>query len=432
MSPPGSLLIRGVRLLDPVAGVDGVRCIGLRGGAVDHVGDTAPAQTYEREIDGSALWLMPAAIDLAVRFREPGQTHKASFASEAPAALAAGIGGVVLAPDTQPVVDTPAVVDRLRSIAARHPGLDVHLLGALTVGLRGEALSEMGALKRAGCAGFSHALAPLRDPLVARRALEYARGLDSTVHVFAQDAQLANNGCAHDGAVATRLGLPAIPAAAEVAAVRMWLSLVEDTAGRVHFARLSTARGAELVAAARRRGLPVTADVAAHQLFLTDAAIEGFNALAHVIPPLRAQADLEGLRAALRNGDIDAICSDHQPHESDAKINPFPLTEPGISALETLLPLTLALVREKVLAPLQAAERLHLGPLRILQRRPSAVEPGCRIPLALVDPDTEWCLQPAALHSSGRHTPFAGRLLRGRALATLHAALPHYGDVPGG
>lgn len=418
-APASSLLIRGARLLDPAGARDGVAHVGIRDGRIAAVTTALPRERYERTLDAQGLWLMPGLVDLCARFREPGQTHKARFASEVPAAQAGGITTVVLPPDSQPVVDAPAPLLRVQRIAAQVGGLDVRLLGALTKGLGGEALAELSALKSAGAVGASQALQPIRDMLVARRALEYAHGLGLTVHVFAQNAALAAGGCAHEGAVATRLGLPSIPVAAEVSGIRFWISLVEDTGARIHFCRLSTARGAELVALAQQRGLPVTADVAAHQLFLTDADIDGFDARCHVMPPLRSAADRDALRQAVADGVIGAICSDHQPHERDAKINPFPLTEPGISALETLLPLTLALVQEGRLAPLAAAARLTLGPARIAGIEAGAIAAGRPADLVLVDPEQRWTLRADHLRSAGRNTPFDGRALRGRAVRTF-------------
>jgi len=422
----GSLLIRGARVLDPGSGFDGIAHVGVRDGRIEHCSHTLPKAAYDRTIDAKGLWLMPGIVDLSARFREPGQTHKANFASEVPAALASGITTVVLPPDTQPVIDSPAMMLRMQRIAGQYNSIDVRVLGALTKGLGGEALAELSALKAAGACGASQALHPIRDMLVARRALEYAHGLGVTVHVFAQNAALAAGGCAHEGPVATRLGLPAIPVAAEVSGIRFWISIVEDTGARVHFCRLSTERGAELVALARQRGLPVTADVAAHQLFLTDRDVDGFNAQCHVIPPLRSAADRDALRAAVADGTISAICSDHQPHEADAKINPFPMTEPGISALETLLPLTLALVHEGVLTPLAAAERLTLGPARIAGVDAGRIEAGASADLVLVEPDARWTLRAEQMLSAGRNTPFDGRALRGRVTHTFHRGLEVY------
>jgi dihydroorotase len=234
--------------------------------------------------------------------------------------------------------------------------------------------------------------------------------------VVSLDAALANGGCAHEGAVATRLGLPSIPIAAEAMAMRQWISLVEDTGARVHFGRLTSARSVELLTSALNRGLPVTADVAAHQLFLTDADLEGFNAMAHVIPPLRTSTDRDALRAAVRQGMIESICSDHQPHEADAKINPFALTEPGISGLETLLPLSLRLIEEGLLTPLQMAARLSLGPARALGLDHGSLALGQNADLVLIDPQTNWVLSSKEMLSVGHNTPFIGDTFHGRAV----------------
>ncbi len=411
-----SILIKNVRLLCPASGQDRVTDVRFEAGRITHLGDTTVAQ---ETIDGSGHWLMPAAIDLCARLREPGATVKATIASETAAAHSAGIGLLVMPPDTRPVADTPAVIDRIHAKAAEAGGAVVRVLGALTQGLHGEALAELSALKAAGVVGVTNGMAPLANLLLTRRALEYANGLGLTVHVLALEAALANGGCAHEGAMATKLGLAAIPTAAEVASIRLWISLVEDTGARVHFGRLSSARAAELIESAQARKLPVTADVAAHQLFLTDAALEGFNAMAHVIPPLRSADDREALRGALAKGVISAICSDHQPHEADAKINPFPLTEPGISGLETLLPLALRLVEDGVLSPLQCAARLSAGPAAVLRMPAPSLAVGEAGRLVLIDPAARWTLNPAQMQSRGRNTPFAGQGFSGRVLRVL-------------
>lgn len=428
-APPRSLLIRNARVLDPASGFDGIAHLGIRDGRIAELSQAEPRGEYEQTLDARDLWLLPGLVDLAARLREPGHTHKARFASEIPAAQAGGITSLVLPPDTQPVIDSPANLLRVLRLAGQTGGLKLRVLGALTQGLNGEALAELSALKAAGAIGFAQGLKPLRDLLVARRALEYARGLSLPVHVFAQDAALAAGGCAHEGPVATRLGLPPIPVAAEVAAIRAWISLVEDTGAPVHFCRLSTARGVELVQSAQRRQLPVTADVAAHQLWLCDRDIDGFNALCHVIPPLRSAEDRQALRQAVASGVIGAICSDHQPHEADAKINPFPLTEAGISGLETLLPLTLGLVQEGQLTPLAAAARLSLGPARIAGIEAGSLRPGAPADLCLLDPAPSWVLRPEHLLSAGRNTPFAGWTLQGRVRRTLLDGYPVYANA---
>ena len=411
-----SILIQNVRLLCPASGTDKVTDVRLEAGRISHVGQ---APVADETINAQGHWLMPGIIDLAARLREPGATAKATIASETKAALAAGITTLVMPPDTKPVADSPAVVDRIHAKAAQAAAAQVRVLGALTVGLQGEALAELSALKAAGVVGVTNGMAALANLLVARRALEYAKGLGLTVHVLALDAALANGGCAHEGAMATKLGLSAIPVAAEVAAIRQWISLVEDTGAAVHFARLSSARGAELVESAQARKLPVTADVAAHQLFLTDAALEGFNAMAHVMPPLRSADDRDALRGALAKGVITALCSDHQPHEPDAKVNPFPLTEPGISGLETLLPLALRLVEDGVLSPLQCAARLSVGPATVLRLPPPRIAVGEHTAMVLIDPALTWTLSAGQMQSRGRNTPFMGQAFTGRAVRTF-------------
>lgn len=419
-------LISGARILDPASGFDSVGHLVIKDGLIHSLGKDRPKGEFAEEIDGSGRWLMPGIIDLAARFREPGATHKASFASEIPAAQASGITAVTIPPDTDPPIANRAVVDRVLGVVESLGGIDVFPLGALTRNLDGESLAEMSALKQAGCVGVSNARQALRDSLVGCRALEYARGLGMAVHVFAQNPALTNQGCAHEGPVATRLGLAPVPVAAEVSAIRFWISLVEDTGAAVHFGRLSTARSVSMVEAARNSGLKVTADVAAHQLFLTAEDVLGFNANCHVIPPLRSADDREALREGVRRGVISAICSDHQPHEVDAKINPFPLTEPGISALETLLPLSLKLVDEGVLSPLEMVRRLATGPAAIIGIEQGRLAAGSVANLVLFDPDAEQCIDPGSFVSAGQNSPFGGWTLPGRIERTFHRGHPVY------
>ncbi|HEX7381718.1 MAG TPA: dihydroorotase [Nevskiaceae bacterium] len=403
------VIIEHVRLLDPHAQIDVVADVSVERGAAQVLEPGAEAAGVRR-IDGEDLWLMPGVVDLCARLQERGQTDQSSFTRETSAALARGITVLCLPSDTRPCIDDPSMVTRVQDISAAAGGAQVLPLGALTQGLEGSALAEMDALKRAGCVGVSNAGRPLADARTARRALEYAAGLGLTVHVQPQDASLAAGGCAHDGAVACRLGLPPIPVAAETVALAQWLALVEDTGARVHFGRLSSAQGVRLVAAAKARRLPVTADVAAHQLFLCDEDIEGFDAQCHVIPPLRDRADRTALRAALAEGTLDALCSDHQPREPDAKTNPFPMTQPGISALDTLLALGLRLVAEGVLTPLQLAQRLSAAPAAVLggSRRSDAAAGWI-----LIDPAASWRLTPDSMLSEAHNTPFLDQPFRG-------------------
>lgn len=424
-----SFAIRQPRVLDARTGHDVVCDVFLSEGRILALGQTPSGFEPDVELDANGRWLIPGVVDLSARLREPGEAHKATIASECRAAAASGITTLCVPPDSDPVVDTPAVVDWITRRAEALGLTQVRVLGGLTQGLDGRHMAAMAALRQGGCVGVSNARRPLASAGILRKLLEYASSFDLVTFLHPLDESLAGSGCAHEGPVATRLGLPGIPEAAETAALAKELALVEQTGARVHFCRLSTARSVELIAAARQRGLPVSADVAAHQLFLTDGDIADFNSQYHVDPPLRSRADREGLRAAVREGIIDAICSDHQPHEADAKTDPFPLTAPGISSLETLLPLGLRLVREDVLSPLELVARLCEAPARILGLEAGTLQPGETADLCLVDPDATWTLHIEDLLSAGRNTPFTGQAFPGRATHTWIAGRLVHGSA---
>ncbi|RMG31813.1 MAG: dihydroorotase [Gammaproteobacteria bacterium] len=415
--------IRGGRVIDPASGLDEVTDVWVGGGRLLAIGpEPPPGFAADFEIDAHRRLVLPGLVDLAARLREPGEEHKATIASETRAAVAGGITTLCCPPDTQPPIDTPAVVELIRKRADAAGYARVEVLGALTRDLAGETLTEMAALKEEGCVGVSNAGRPLASSLVLRRALEYAATYELTVFIQPEDAALAADGCVHEGETATRLGLPGIPAAAETAAVAHALALIEHTGARAHFCRLSHTRSVQMIARARYDGLPVTADVAAPYLFLTDHDVGDFDPFCHVRPPLRTDADRDALRRALANGAIDALCSDHQPHEPDAKRNPFPMTEPGISGLDTLLSLGLRLVEEGVLDLPTLVMRLCTAPGRILGLEAigtGRLLPGRRADLVLVDPDAVWRVTPEQLLSAGHNTPFMGWELRGRVTHTL-------------
>ncbi len=415
--------IRGGRVIDPAADIDRETDVWIGGGRLLAVGD-APPEGFEAdfEIDARGHLVWPGIVDLAARLREPGAEHKATIASETRAAVAGGITTLCCPPDTTPPIDTPAVVELIRKRAQTAGFARVETLGALTRGLGGETLTEMAALKEEGCVGVSNARYPLASSLVLRRALEYAATYDLTVFLHPEDHALAAGGCAHEGEVATRLGLPGIPAAAETAAVAHALALIEHTGARAHFCRLTHARSIRMIARARYDGVPVTADVAIPYCFLTEHDISEFDARCHVRPPLRTAADRDALRSALASGAVDALCSDHQPHEPDAKCNPFPMTEPGISGLDTLLSLGLRLVDEGVLDLPTLVARLATGPgdiLGLAQQGAGRLLPGRRADLIVIDPDAVWRVSPETLLSAGHNTPFMGWELRGRVTHTL-------------
>jgi dihydroorotase len=414
-----SVSIINGRLIDPAHGIDDQLDLHIDGEQVVAVGDAPAEFSPDEVIDARDRVVCPGLVDLAASLREPGYEHKATLASEAAAAARGGITTLVCTPDTNPVIDNPAVVELIHR-AARKLGLArILATGALTRGLRGEQLSEMAALQAAGCVALSNAHQPLASTLVERRALEYATTFGITVFLRSEDRHLRAGGCAHEGAVATRLGLPAIPSAAESVAVARDLALAEHTEAKIHFRNLSTGRAARMIQEAQASGLMVTADVAAHQLHLTEMDIDGFDPTCHVSPPLRTLADRDALRQAVADGTISAISSDHQPHEPDAKQRPFPETEPGISGLETLLGLSLRLVREKVLDLPTALARVTSGPADILGLPYGRLNIGATADVCVFDPDDDWTLIADAMRSEGHNTPFDGWDFPGRITHTL-------------
>ena len=416
-----NVLIRGARVLNPADGGDGrIADVVVERGVVIAVGKTPSRFEAHQVIEADGLLALPGLVDLAASLREPGFEYKGTIFSETRAAAAAGVTTLCCTPETRPAIDLPATVELIRRRADEAGFCRVFVVGALSRGLAGAELSEMAALQEAGCAALGNGLHPFADPCVLKRAMEYAAGLDLPLFLHVHDAALAAGGCAHEGAVATRLGLAGIPASAETAALGQCLALIEDTGARVHFCRLSCARSVELLASARARGLPVSADVAAHQLFLTDADVSDFNPDCRVLPPLRGEEDRAALCDGLRRGVIDAVCSDHQPHDISAKLAPFPATEPGVSSLETLLPLLLRLAREDGFDLARATALATSRPAALLPGDHGVLREGSRADLCLVDADAVWDVTAEGLHSSGKNTPFLGARLQGRVRWTLY------------
>jgi len=420
------LAIVNGRLIDPENGIDAERDLYIAHGTILAVGEAPPGFQADERIDAAGKVVCPGLVDLSARLREPGQEHKATIASETRAAASAGITSLCCPPDTDPVVDTPAVAELIRQRAEAAGFARVYPLGALTQALDGTRLSEMAALKAAHCVGVSNALTPLANTQVLRRAMEYAATFDLTVFLHAEDPWLRNDGCAHEGMVSTRLGLPGIPEAAETVAVARDLALIEHTGARAHFCRLSTGKALRMVARAQYDGLPVSADVSAHHLFLTEMDIGDFNSQCHILPPLRTLRDRDALRAGITGTTLAAICSDHQPHEPDAKLAPFSETASGISSLETLLPLTLRLVDEQLLTLSDALARLTCQPARILGIDGGTLGPGKPADVCIFDPDAYRFFSEKDMISRGRNTPFSGWELRGRVTHTLMGGMTVY------
>jgi dihydroorotase len=416
-----NLRLKSGRVIDPANRIDDILDVYITDGRIAALGAAPEGFSATREIDASGCIVCPGLVDLCARVREPGQEHKATIATESVAAAAGGITTLCCPPDTNPVVETPADIELIRLRAEKIGKTRIVTLGALTHGLDGERLSEMAALKNAGCVGVSNALRPLANTLVQRRALEYASTFDLTVFLHPNDHWLSANGCAHEGQVATRLGLPGIPEAAETAAVARDLTLIEQTGIRAHFCHLTTARAVHMVARAQFDGLQVTADVAIPYLYLTEVDISDFDSRCHVIPPLRTTQDRLHLREALQRGTLSAISSDHQPHEADAKLRSFPSTEPGISGLDTLLPLGLRLVDEHAIKLDELIHRLTAGPAGILGLPFGTLSVGASADVCIFDPDLAWQLSADTMHSNGHNTPFMGWEMKGRVIHTLLA-----------
>lgn len=413
------LHIENGHLVDPLNGIDAVCDIFIAAGRVVGVGRAPEGFHPNRRIDAQGLLVVPGLVDLAARLREPGLEYKATLESELAAAAAGGVTSLVCPPDTDPPLDEPGLVEMLSLRAKRLSLARVLPLGTLTQRLRGEKLAEMAVLHEAGCVGFSQADVPLPDTQLLLRALQYAATFGFTIWVRPQDAFLGRGGVAHDGPVATRLGLRPVPTCAETVALSTLLLLVQATRARVHICRLSSAAGVEMVREAKLLGLPITCDISAQHLHLCDEDIGFFDANCHLVPPLRSRADRDALRAALAEGVIDALCSDHTPVDDDAKERPFPETEPGATGLELLLSLTLEWAQTSGVPLARAIERVTAGPARVLGRGLGHLAVGAPADLVLVDPHARRRIEAADLKSQGKNTPFLGRTLPGVVRMTL-------------
>ena len=409
------------RVIDPKHGLDRVTSLYVADGAVAAIGAAPSGFRADRAIDARGRVVCPGLIDLSARLREPGFEYKATLESEMQAAVAGGVTSLACPPDTDPPLDEPGLVQMLKHRARSLNQAHVYPIGALTVGLQGVELTEMGELAEAGCVAFSHAEAPLTDTGVLLRAMQYAATFGHRVWLRAQDAHLGKGGVAHDGEVSTRLGLPAIPAAAETIALASILALVRSTGVRVHICRLSTAEGVAMLRAAKEDGLPVTCDVAVHHLHLCDIDIGWFDPQCRLIPPLRGTRDRAALRTGLADGTIDLACSDHTPVDDDGKQVPFGEAEPGATGLELLLPLTLKWAQEDGIALPEALARITAQPAAVLGSNAGHLGVAAAADVCIFDPARYWRVEPSALKSQGKNTPFVGLEVCGKVLTTIVA-----------
>ncbi|MDM0114958.1 dihydroorotase [Variovorax sp. J22R133] len=411
--------IANARVLDPVSGFDEQADLAIANGQIAALKEIPADFKADCTIDAEGCVVVPGLVDLAARLREPGYEHEGMLSSEMAAAVAGGVTSLVCPPDTDPVLDESGLVEMLKYRAEKLQCARLYPLGAITRGLAGEVLTEMNELTGAGCVGFGQADVPLTNTQVLQRALQYASTFGYTLWLRPQDRDLGK-GVAASGPLATRLGLSGVPVAAETIAIFTIVELMRSTGARVHLCRLSSAAGVALVRAAKAEGLPLTCDVSINSLHLCDTDIGYFDSRARLNPPLRQQRDRDALSAALADGTIDALVSDHTPVETDAKTLPFAESEAGATGLELLLPLALQWGEQSGAGMKRAIEVITSAPARMLgANAPTRIVPGAVADLCIFNPDSEWQVTPDMLKSQGKHTPFAGYAMRGRVRVTL-------------
>ncbi|MCS7266779.1 MAG: dihydroorotase [Geminicoccaceae bacterium] len=420
MSRP--VLVVNARLLDPASGLDRRGGLLVVGGRIAELGPqvtVALAPPGTEVVDARGLCLAPGLVDLRAGFGEPGAEHKERFESGCMAAVAGGVTSLALLPDTAPPIDDPAMVEFVARRARQVKLAKVYPQAAVTRGLQGAELAELGLLKAAGAVAFTDGFKAVADARVMRRALAYASMFDGLLVQHPEEPRLAEGGVMNEGAVASRLGLPGIPAAAEVIMVERDLRLLELAGGRLHFAHVSTAAAVAAIRAAKARGLPVTCDVTPHHLLLTEAEVEGYRTFAKVSPPLRGEADRAAVVEGLVDGTIDAIASDHCPQDQDSKRLPFAQAAFGVIGLQTLLPAALALVHEGRIGLLELLRRLTVAPAAILGIEAGRLAKGAPADFVLFDPDARWTVTEKSLFSLAKNTPFEGRTFRGKVVRTF-------------
>ena len=411
--------IKNGRLIDPKQGVDAVQDIFIAKGKIIAIGVAPNEFQPSRVIDAKSLVVCPGLVDLSVRLREPGLEYKATLESEMEAAVAGGVTSFACPPDTDPPLDEPGLVEMLKHRAKNLNQAHVYPIGALTQGLRGERLTEMAELNDAGCVVFGQPDGLLPNLRVLMQAMRYASTFGFSVWLRPQEISLTNDGVAHDGEVATRLGLPTVPVCAEKIAISNIILLAKEAGVRVHLCRISSAEGLTMVRAAKQQGLPITCDVTINHLHLSDMDIGFFDSNCHLMPPLRGLSDRNALRNGLLDGTIDAICSDHAPVDEDAKLLPFGQSEIGATGVELLLPLTLKWGNELRLPLLKVLAKITSDPSRILGIDAGDLSVGSAADICIFDPDYYWKVTASAILSQGKNTPFMGMELPGSVKYTL-------------
>lgn len=420
--------IKNGRVIDPKNGMDAVNDVYIVAGKIVAIGAEPDSFQANHIINAGGLVVCPGLVDLSVRLREPGLEYKATLESEMRAAVAGGVTSLACPPDTDPPLDEPGLVEMLKHRAKSLNLAHVYPIGALTQGLKGERLTEMAELQDAGCVAFSQSDKLLPNTLVMMQAMQYASTFGFSVWLRPEDASIADSGVAHDGEVATRLGLPAIPVCAETIALSKIVLIARETGAKVHLCRVSSAEGVAMVRAARQQGLPITCDVAANHIHLSEMDISFFDSNCHLVPPLRGISDRDALRAGLVDGTIDAVCSDHAPVDEDAKLLPFGESEAGATGLELLLSLVLKWAEEINIPLAVAVAKITSEPARILGVEAGDLSVGRAADLCIFDPDQHWRVEAQILKSQGKNTPFLGMELQGKVKYTLADGVIVYED----
>lgn len=421
------LLFTDVRLMDPASGLDQPGELLVRDGRIADFGPALGRPDGVEVVPGDGAVLCPGLVDMRAALGEPGYEYRETVASAAEAAAAGGITTLAALPDSVPAIDDPALVRLLRARGEETGSLTVLPYGALTRGCRGEEMAEIGLLREAGAVAFTDGQRALGNARLMRLALSYARGFGARVVQHPEDPALAAGGAATEGELATRLGLPGIPLAAEPILVARDIRLTRLTGGAVHFAHVSTGEALGLVRRAKEDGLAVTCDTAPPYFDLNETAIGDFRTYAKLSPPLRPDADRRAVCAALADGTVDAVASDHQPRDADDKRLPFALAAPGGAGLATLLGVTLAQVHGNGLPLMQALDLLTARPARLLGVEAGRLAKGAPADLCLFDPERVWKVDAGLLPGKAQNTPFDGRALEGRVLGTWKAGRRVFG-----
>lgn len=411
--------IKNGRVIDPKNSIDNQLDVFIAAGKIVSLGKAPEGFVANQTIDASNLIVCPGLVDLSARLREPGQEYKATLVSELQAAVAGGVTSLACPPDTDPVLDEPGLVEMLKHRAKQLNLARVYPMGALTRQLQGKILSEMGELREAGCIGFSQANVAITDTQVLWRAMEYAATFGFTLFLHAEEPFLAKDGVAHDGEVASRLGLKGIPSAAEALALASILRIAKETGARVHISRLSTAEGVNMIRDAKQQGLDISCDVSANQLHLTEHDLAYFDANCHLKPPLRTQRDKDALSTGLKDGTIDSICSDHTPVDDDAKLAPFAEAEIGATGLELLLTLTLKWALQEKVDLLHAIRHVTQTSAQILGIPAGTLSINSDADICIFNANEYWTISANALKSQGKNSPFNGLEMAGKVRTTL-------------